>query len=153
MALIRHRETARVLLQADSGGFLLLFTHWDPESGLKPRWVTPGGGIEAGELPKLAASRELAEETGLILPPSSFGDPIAELSFRQTWAGGGYETGLAHIYHHRIATEIAISKLSWTAEEHRDILADRWWQIDDLVASGEPVGPPGLLELMEQLGR
>jgi 8-oxo-dGTP pyrophosphatase MutT (NUDIX family) len=151
MALVRHRETARVLLQANSGAFLLLFTHWDPRSGLKPRWVTPGGGIEANEDPALAAIRELAEETGLVLPLDSLNKPIAELSFEQYWTAGDHETGLAHIFYHRISNEFAVDRSSWTAEEHRDILAERWWTVSALVASGEPVGPPGLLDLMVEL--
>ncbi|MFM7014081.1 MAG: NUDIX hydrolase, partial [Actinomycetota bacterium] len=64
MALIRHRITARVILQSKTGTFLMFFTHWDPESGLNPRWVIPGGGIEGNEPLALAASRELQEETG-----------------------------------------------------------------------------------------
>lgn len=137
-----------MLLQAESGTFLLLFTHWDPKSGLKPRWVIPGGGIEGSEPIEEAAVRELFEETGLILEPSDFRGKLVELEFRQEWENGDHETGVAHIFHHRIKTEIEISKLSWTEEEHRDILSVRWWKLTDLIESGERVGPPGLLELM-----
>lgn len=153
MALIRHRETARVLLQADSGAFLLLYTHWDPGSGLKPRWVIPGGGIEPNEPLELGASRELFEETGLWLETELIGPKIAELAFHQDWETGDWETGIAHIFYHRIQQEIEISKTNWTEEEHRDILETRWWQIDELIKSKQQVGPPGLIELMGELSQ
>ena len=86
MALIRHRETARILLQADSG------------------------------------------------------------------RSGDYETGIAHFFKFRISEEFAVDRSMWTAEEHRDILDVRWWLPEDLKASGETVGPPGLIDLLVELG-
>lgn len=152
MALIRHRITARVLLQADTGRFLLFLTHWSPGSGLEPRWVTPGGGVEPGEDFSLAASREVAEETGLRLQISSEIDPIRRIAFTQHWQDGNYETGEAVIFHHRVANEFEPSRQLWTAEERRDILEHRWWQAQELFDSGEQVGPPGLVNLMVELG-
>ncbi|NBW74144.1 MAG: DNA mismatch repair protein MutT, partial [Microbacteriaceae bacterium] len=39
---VKHRETARVLLYTPENKILLLKTHFDPEVGLPPRWLTPG---------------------------------------------------------------------------------------------------------------
>ena len=152
MGHIRHRETARVLIQANSGRFLLLYTHWSPGSGLEPRWVSPGGGIEPGEDLKIAAARELQEETGLSLQTAQLGPKIAEIDFRQYWTSGDFETGKAHIYHHRIAEEFEPDRSFWTPDEHRDILEIKWWMVQDLIDSGERVGPPGLVDLMAELG-
>ena len=152
MALIRHRETARILLQADSGRFLLLFSLWSPESALEPRWMSPGGGIEPSEdLPK-AASRELLEETGLMISPDALGPKVAEIEFNQPWKSGDFETGIAHFFKFRISEEFVVNRSMWTAEEHRDILDVRWWLPKDLKASGETVGPPGLVDLLVELG-
>lgn len=152
MALIRHRETARVLLQADSGRSLLMFSLWSPESALEPRWVSPGGGIEHSENLSFAASRELLEETGLRVKPEALGPKISEIEFNQPWPSGDYETGIAHFFKYRVSEEFEVNRSLWTPEEHRDILDVRWWDPVDLKASGETVGPPGLLELLVGLG-
>lgn len=152
MALIRHRETARILLQADSGRFLLMFSHWDPESGLEPRWVSPGGGIEPGEDHAVAASRELLEETGLHVEAHLLGPKLGQIEFSQTWSTGDHETGIAHFFRYRVSEEFQIATSSWTEEEQRDIVDVRWWNPIELKESGEPVGPQGLIELMVELG-
>ncbi len=152
MGHIRHRETARILLQADSGRFLLLYSLWSPESALEPRWMSPGGGIEPSEDLWVAASRELLEETGLSIPPEALGPKVSEIEFNQPWKSGDYETGIAHFFKFRVSEEFVVNRSMWTAEEHRDILDVRWWLPEDLKASGETVGPPGLVDLLVELG-
>ena len=148
MGLIRHRETARVLLQADSGRFLLMLSLWSPESALEPRWVSPGGGLEGSEPHNVAASRELLEETGLQVDPDLLGTQIGSLEFNQPWPSGDFETGIAHFFKFRIADEFEVDRSMWTPEEHRDILDVRWWNPSELRESGERVGPPGLIQLL-----
>jgi 8-oxo-dGTP pyrophosphatase MutT (NUDIX family) len=152
LGLIRHRETARILLQADSGRFLLMFSLWSPESALEPRWVSPGGGLEGSEPLELAASRELLEETGLRINPDLLGTQISSLEFNQPWPSGDFETGIAHFFKFRIADEFEVDRSMWTPEEHRDILDVRWWHPSELKESGERVGPPGLIQLLVEQG-
>jgi 8-oxo-dGTP pyrophosphatase MutT (NUDIX family) len=152
LGLIRHRETARVLLQADSGRFLLMFSLWSPESAMEPRWVSPGGGLEGSEPLNVAASRELLEETGLLVNPELLGAKIASVEFTQAWPSGDHETGIAHFFKFRISEEFDVDRSMWTPEEHRDILDVRWWNPSDLKESGERVGPPGLIDLLVELG-
>jgi 8-oxo-dGTP pyrophosphatase MutT (NUDIX family) len=129
-----------------------MLSHWSPESGLEPRWVSPGGGIEPGEDLAVAASRELLEETGLVTKPSEFGSKIGAIEFRQDWLSGGYETGVAHFFKLQVREEFEINRSLWTPEERRDILDVRWWNPNQLIESGEPVGPPGLVDLLVDLG-
>ncbi|MDI6102397.1 NUDIX hydrolase [Actinoplanes sp. NEAU-A12] len=53
---------AGVLLSDEEGRVLLV------EPTYKPYWEVPGGCVEAGESPRAAAARELAEELGLSVP-------------------------------------------------------------------------------------
>lgn len=125
-----------------------MFSHWSPESGLEPRWVSPGGGVEHSEELAVAASRELFEETGLMVKPYEFGPKIAEIKFRQDWNSSDYETGVAHFFKLQVPTEFEIDRKFWTPDEHRDILEVRWWHANDLKESGERFGPPGLADLL-----
>ena len=129
-----------------------MFSLWSPESALEPRWVSPGGGIEGLEPLELAASRELLEETGLQVAPELLGAKLKSIEFTQAWPSGDYETGIAHFFKFNIADEIEINRTLWTPEEHRDILDVRWWDPSELKESGERVGPPGLIELLVELG-
>ena len=64
------RRVAVVLL-VDAQGRILM-QHRDAHAKTSPnQWAFPGGRIEAGEEPVDAARRELEEELGLTLPPSS----------------------------------------------------------------------------------
>lgn len=52
-------------------------TVWSPDRGAvllveraDGRWASPGGYVEAGESPRVAASRELYEETGVFVAPA-----------------------------------------------------------------------------------
>lgn len=57
-------ETALILLVDGDGA--LLMQHRDANAPLGPnRWGLPGGQVEPGETPIIAAHRELLEETGL----------------------------------------------------------------------------------------
>jgi 8-oxo-dGTP pyrophosphatase MutT (NUDIX family) len=114
--------------------------------------VSPGGGIEPDEDLGLAASRELLEETGLAVSPADFGPKVAEIEFRQDWKTGDFETGVAHFFKLQVRDEFVINRSFWTPEEHRDIVDVRWWDVNLLKASGETVGPPGLIELLVELG-
>ncbi len=131
---------------------MLLYSLWSPESALEPRWMSPGGGIEPSEDLWAAASRELLEETGLVVPPEALGPKVSEIAFNQPWKSGDHETGIAHFFKFRISEEFVVDRSMWTAEEHRDILDVRWWLPEDLKASGDTVGPPGLIDLLVELG-
>jgi 8-oxo-dGTP pyrophosphatase MutT (NUDIX family) len=144
----QHRETARVILCKPNSEIFLLKTHFDPEVGLPPRWITPGGGIDEGESVIQAAMRELAEETGLEVSPEALGELIWVTEGRWDWADGqNHHTFVDHFYLLQIQ-DFALDISGWTADEHRDVLEHRWWRLDDLKQSGESVSPPGLVDFL-----
>lgn len=59
-----------VLVCAEGNQFLITKRH--PLKTAPNKWEITGGGILAGESPLLAAKRELAEETGIVLEESQF---------------------------------------------------------------------------------
>lgn len=141
---VKHRETARVIVTAVSGEILMIFTHWDPGTGLPPRWLTPGGGIDQGETIESAAIRELFEETGLRIEPAALGAIVHQIDFELEWAGGELETGVATFYQISVDEKFELDDSNWMPDEHRDIVEYRWWNPKDLIDSGELIGPPGL---------
>ncbi|MEN9731838.1 MAG: hypothetical protein RL488_1148 [Actinomycetota bacterium] len=144
--MVKDRPTARVLLVNPADEVFLINTHFDPELGLEPRWLTPGGGIDAGEGVREAAIRELFEETGLKISDSELGEVFWQTSGRWDWADGiHYQTYTDTIFLLRI-NDFVLDDAHWTPEEHRDILEARWWKVSELIASGERVGPHGLAE-------
>jgi len=145
---LKHRETARVLLTNALGELFLINTHWDPGTGLPPRWLTPGGGIDVGETVLEAGVRELYEETGLVVAPEALGDVKHVLPFKMIWESGHYETGIAHFFELQVSEGFKLNDASWTQDEHRDIIEYRWWNVRELLESDERLGPPGLETLL-----
>ncbi len=144
----QHRETARVLLTNRAGQFFLLLTHFDPEVGLPPRWITPGGGIDAGETPNQAAVRELWEETGISVSQEALGEKIGEISGRWDWGDGqNHHTYVDHFYKLQV-DGFELDDSGWTEDERRDVLEYRWWNLAELKATREQVGPHGLADLI-----
>ena len=143
---VKHRETARIMLVDEKNRIFLLKTHFDPEVGLPPRWLTPGGGIDSGETTLEAAVRELREETGLRVDPDDLGEPVLVGSGRWDWADGiSFHTYTDTIY------ELKVQKFDpdtsgFTQDELRDILEYRWWTIQELMQSDEQLAPHELRE-------
>lgn len=144
----QHRETARILLVNDRDEIFLLLTHFDPEVGLPPRWITAGGGIDDGETPAQAAVRELFEETGIQTSAEQLAEQIWQTSGRWDWADGvNHHTYVDYFFKLRV-TAFELDTSGWTEDERRDVVECRWWKLNELVESESVVGPHELIAFL-----
>lgn len=125
----------------------MLLTHFDPEVGLPPRWITPGGGIDAGESAREAAVRELFEETGIKITVEQLGDQVWHTSGRWDWSDGNFHTYEDTFFVFE-TYDFKLDDSHWTQDEFRDILETKWWSIADLLQTSESVAPHGLAEFL-----
>lgn len=111
------RYTADVVLLA-AGHILLIERGWAPYAG---RWALPGGHVDRGESSRAAGSRELEEETGIIVP-------VADL--RQVGAFDAPGRDPRGRYVSVAYTATLPSLVQPTAGD--DATAARWWPLDAL---------------------
>ncbi|MDJ0335037.1 NUDIX domain-containing protein [Salinibacterium sp. G-O1] len=142
-----NRLTSRVLL-FDRDGRILMFLTTAPDTSGVARWLTPGGGVDAGETHHQAAVRELEEETGLLI--ENLGEPVWAHDFDVQWDAADHDTGHAEFY---AATVDAFSPSDalWTDEERVDVLAHRWWTLEELATTTEPYEPSELIDVLTKL--
>ena len=141
------REAGRVLL-LDGAGRVLLVRGSDPGRPGSRYWFTIGGGVDPGESVAQAAARELFEETGLRVEPSDLGEPILHDVTDFPYGGTWYRQRQAFYVLRVPAWEVPVGQIS--ADEEHYIHEHRWWPLDEIVATGEPVYPP---DLAATLGR
>jgi 8-oxo-dGTP pyrophosphatase MutT (NUDIX family) len=124
---------------------LLLLRARDPGDRDKPPWwEIPGGGIDAGETSQAGAARELYEETGI---RAEVGPCIWRQHNVFDFAGLHFDQQeYIHVARCDDDVEFRPTHLEWI--EAQAFEGHRWWTLDDLLASDEPVLPPRLREFL-----
>ncbi|MEU8935669.1 NUDIX domain-containing protein [Streptomyces sp. NPDC048409] len=142
-----HRRAARVLC-LDAAHRLLLLRWRDPFDG-SWLWEPPGGGIEAGETPLVAARRELVEETGL--DPAAVRDRSVPVDRDVRWNGMRY-IGTEYFFVARFADEQpSLVRTGLLPDEQATLDTHLWIAWSDLGSLPDPVEPPQLPSVLASL--
>ncbi len=140
---MQTRPTVRILFFDPRGRLLLMRAH-DPDVGDESGrisdtsyWFTIGGGIEPGETPADAALREIAEETGhtrfRLGPPVWYRECVLTVK--------GEKRLFEETFFLAWTEESDLSSENWTALERAVIKDMKWWNMDELMTSGETIYP------------
>lgn len=144
-----EREGARVLLFDGDDRLLLLRGH-DPHVVSRSWWFTPGGGVEAGESHRAAASRELLEETGFAVAEEALVGPVWERIAVFDFMSRPY---VQHelFYVARLADAVDTGLRSWTVAERDTVDEVAWVTHHELRHAGIEVFPVELTEVWHGL--
>lgn len=143
------RPSARILL-VDVHDRILLFRGFGTARDPRPIWITPGGGVRAGEPLPEAAARELREETGLAMPPEALGPVVAVSAGPWTSDDGRlFEATDSYFFVRVPQTAVDVSGMEQLERSLLDTF--RWWPIADLAATAERVIPHSLPALLGPL--
>jgi 8-oxo-dGTP diphosphatase len=145
---MRARRTARVMVFDPAGRVLLIRCVVMRADGEFVFWLTPGGGIEAGETPMEAAVRELCEELGLI------GEVVGPVYSEATQFEhqGEMRDNLDFVFTARCEAGEPVLR-GVTADEIEIMKEIRWWTAEEIEAAVERVFPVDLAVRMRELGR
>ncbi|MEE9417455.1 MAG: NUDIX domain-containing protein [Acidimicrobiales bacterium] len=140
----QRRPAARVVL-LDRSSRIFMVNAIDPADRSKPAWwEIPGGGMDPGESSEQAALREVHEETGIA--NVEIGPCIWTQQVQFTFAGMFFDSDERIHVAWCDGGEYAPKGL-----EYFEALAFRgakWWDVEELIASDEPVLPPRLREFL-----
>lgn len=115
-------------------------------------WLTPGGGLEPGELPHQAAIREAREETGADLVIAEDAEAVLVTRRLWSWAGVVYDQ-VDHFFLVPVATEFTPRPGGLTPIEQSTLIGYRWWTAPELAATDAVLLPADLATVLSGLPR
>jgi len=143
------RPTSRLLVLDEDDRLLLMMTKAPDTSGAA-RWITPGGGVDPGESHEEAAVRELHEETGQVV--AEVGPVVRVDDFEVPWDAADHTHGHAEFFIVRLP-HFEVVDDDWTDDERVDILESRWFSLDELESTIDPVEPVDLAATVAEVLR
>jgi len=143
------RPTSRLLVLDEDDRLLLMMTKAPDTSGAA-RWITPGGGVDPGESHEEAAVRELHEETGQVV--AEVGPVVRVDDFEVPWDAADHTHGHAEFFVVRLP-HFEVVDDDWTDDERVDILESRWFSLDELESTTDPVEPVDLAATVAEVLR
>jgi ADP-ribose pyrophosphatase YjhB (NUDIX family) len=144
---ITPRIGARVLL-LDPADRVLLIHALDPTDPTHHWWELPGGGLDDGEDLQTAARREVAEETGIMLP--SLGRELWVRESRFHYKGRDHHR-IEHVFLGRTPTTAPNVPLQPTENEKAGLIERRWWPAAELRQCPDKLLPAELPALLDDL--
>ncbi|TDD07124.1 NUDIX domain-containing protein [Nonomuraea deserti] len=140
---------SRVIVIDDQDRILLYRApRWANNSGLA--WFTPGGRLNPGETPEIAAARELHEEIGYRVEPAALGSAVALSAGAWVRDDGVVMRSEHHFFAHRVPS-LEIDTLGMEDFERSRLDCFRWWTLNELHATTEQILPTNLPSLVEGL--
>ncbi|MDQ1722883.1 MAG: hypothetical protein QOI26_2617 [Pseudonocardiales bacterium] len=115
----------------------------------RTHWITPGGGVEAGESLAQAALREVYEETGLRLELDAAAEPMYQERVQFNFAGHDFDQ-LNCYFLVQVASGLPVQPAAHTDVERLVVLGHRWWPLAELAASDVDREPVTMVELIER---
>ena len=141
-----ERRTARVIVIDPEDRVLLLYFSGRPAGAA---WITPGGGIEAGETPEQAAVRELAEEVGLE------GATLGQMVWRgehPSYTPYGRPQITRGVYFVCYTDAFDFDGHVDIDEDERFVVTDkRWWTLDEILTSHDAFLPSNFASLLADI--
>jgi len=119
------RLSGRLLLLDPDDRLLLVHCHDPVLPALGEWWEVPGGGVDPGEDTVSAALREVAEETGVVVPREAVLPGRWENEVTFLWLGNRHwARNVVHVA--RLATPAPVVPVRRTADELQCFLAITW---------------------------
>lgn len=142
------RTAARVVLLDESDRILLF--RWEDARVLDARsvWITPGGGLNAGESAEDGARRELREETGI---EAELGPCVWTRAHTFRFGDGWVEQRERYYLVRTSAIHVVTDGLE--PHERLAMVEHRLWSVAEIAASSEWFAPRRLAELLTPLLR
>jgi 8-oxo-dGTP pyrophosphatase MutT (NUDIX family) len=144
------RRSGRLLVLDPHDRLLLLHARdpYYPELG--PWWEVPGGGVDPGEDTVAAAVREVAEETGVVVPRARVGPAAWRVRVTSVWLGR--RRWAEQVVHLAVLDAVPApdGPVAYTDEELATFVGVEWVPLDALPTLPRSF-PDGLVDALPEL--